>query len=166
MFKSMKTTKNERFKLIREDLGLTQEELATVMDVSLSSVQKIEQGAPLSEKNEDKFMYVTMVDQAYWVNGVGGLRYQRDKEDVKTKVFNMLRTETYGAENKYKLAFEERESRVKFLEQEVQSLWQMISHLTGGKVNFLKPLNEAAIIPLNAKEAEVVALRGRAVANG
>lgn len=169
----MKAAPNEHIgtwiSVLRKFLGLKQTELALISGISRASLIKIENGQmPLSQEYEGKLRSILRPTDQFWETGHGTLLI--DGEDAaRERILNMV----IAAKNRETAkqpwedeAYKVKDKLIKHLESEIAGLRQTISYLSSGKINFLKPRNGAAIVPLKVKEAAVIALRGKAAANG
>ncbi len=134
MAEKVETTINQRFRLLRLNLALSQKEIADELGLVQATVSAIEK-----DRQTVTGQTVELLNQKFKVNkewmfsGTGEI-FQKSETEVDIK-------DTWREE-----AYTEVKSRNSFLEKEVERLWQMIGHLTGNKKpNFLKALDHAGL---------------------
>lgn len=117
----MKQTVNERVKLLRTSLRLTQAEFASDLKISSSLVSKIEQGEEPSSSTIDAIINVFQVDEDWILHGKGELRYTKP---VKRE-FDPA-TDTLYKEMKAQIIFYQ----------------NLLTQMAGGKASFPLALNK------------------------
>jgi|ERR1035437_3577137 transcriptional regulator with XRE-family HTH domain len=152
----MKTTENERLRLLREESGLKRDELALLSGVGSSTIAQVElDKIPLSDKNEKKLLAILRPNMEFWKTGKcledGSDIFECTIEDQMERVEQMLNG---NLGNPYKDAL------IKELKDQVEFYKELLRNITGKK-SFLKALEIAGakIIPFKkvaysgAKEA-------------
>lgn len=129
----MKTTVNERIKMLRTSLNLTQSEFSEIVGLTNTQLSRIENGNGAPQNATLKGILDNIdVSKDWLLNGTGELNPQIN---IKSKLANN------NSQWKDEAYFEVK-SKNAILEKELERLWQMVQHLTGGaKPNFRKALN-------------------------
>ena len=148
----MKTAVNERLRFLREDLGITREQLAMISSVSSSTITKIENGSvELSQQQERKLVAVLKPNTNWWNTGKGSNYYaEGTKEQNAERLASLLNGNAITnpwRDEAYAIVKEENTS----LREQVKMLMQTVMNLTGGskgQANFLKALENAYGIKL------------------
>lgn len=130
----MKTTINERFKMLRTSLTLTQNEFANMIGLTPTQLSRIENGSsqPQNSTLKDLFKKVE-VSHDWLLNGKG---------ELNAKIIDVIAQDVNPWKDALVSQVKEENNR---LQKEVERLWQMIGHYTGGaKPNFLKATEKAS----------------------
>lgn len=125
----MKNTVNSRVKLLRTQLRLTQNEFASELKVSASTISKIEAGEKPSPATLDTIIDHYSVPEDWLLNGKGELTYVKPEKEL--------------SDNPWKnTAFQEKAKEVESLKSEVKNLWSMIDDFRNGRLSFLLPVSQ------------------------
>lgn len=129
----MKRTVNERIKMLRTHLNLTQQEFAETVGITSTQLSRIENGDGVPQKSTlAKICSATNVTFDWLTNGNGEFKPQVISQS------NELSFVLPWKDEAYKQVINERDS----LKKELDRCWQMIGHITSGvKPNFLKAFN-------------------------
>lgn len=129
----MKSTVNERIKLLRTDLNLTQQQFSDLIGITSTQLSRIENGNSAPQNATIKGILENIeVSKDWLLDGKGELKAQVKSNNKFADVNSPWKEEAYL----------EVKSKNALLEKELERLWQMIQHLTGGaKPNFHKALN-------------------------
>lgn len=141
----MKTTENQRVKLVRESLLLTQPQFAKCLDSSVSAIAKIEGGAvEVTPKFLNKISQTFNINPSWIKTGEGKSFMSGTLEENITRV-NTLLGSNHGTINPWENAL------VKELKEEVTYLRELLRMAVGGKsasANF-KKASDLAGFPFN-----------------
>jgi len=145
----MKTTVNERIKMLRNHLNLTQQEFASIVELTSTQLSRIENGNGEPQKSTIQQIIKNIDVAPTWlIEGKGELKAQ-----VKEKNASISNDPWKDA-----LVMQVKEENTR-LQRELERVWQMVQHLTGGaKPNFLKALDKAGFsVYLPGKSSRVKA---------
>jgi transcriptional regulator with XRE-family HTH domain len=118
----METTLNQRLKMLRTKLNLSQNEFALKIGASLMTVSRWENGAPIPQKNLYRINQEFGVSNEWLLNGVG--------------VMEIKETETSPAENK---VIQVLQSQINHLENEVSFYREILLNLSHKVAANFKP---------------------------
>lgn len=127
----MKSTVNERVRLLRETAGKTQIEFAQDVKMSASLLAKVEGGSKeLSRKNAEKIISAYSVPEQWLLKGHGALDYK-------------LPSPKAAEENPY------RDYSIQHLEKEIEWLRSVVASFAGGRGgSFLSLINRKTALNL------------------
>lgn len=128
----MKTTINERIKVLRTHLDLTQQEFAALIDFTSTQLSRIENGASAPQNATIKQIFDKIdVSKEWLLDGKGELKAQVITSTLKADPWKDALVSQIKDENNR-------------LQKELERVWQMVQHLTGGaKPNFRKASENA-----------------------
>jgi transcriptional regulator with XRE-family HTH domain len=164
----MEQTINQRLKILRQHLGLSQEEMGKAIGMLQATISGIEVGRQvLTPQNMDLVHKKFKVSKSWLIEGKGEMFEASNKSvatapnskeapDWKDEAYTEIKTKNSLLENQLKMA-----------NDELNRVWAMLNHVTGGKITgltgFPAPIKEAAasLYPLNIK-GKRTALMGQA----
>jgi transcriptional regulator with XRE-family HTH domain len=138
-------TPNDRFREIRLSFKpkLSQTQFAELLDLSLATIQKIEQGEKISDNVLDALDLKLNVNAAYITTGKGYHFYDDKMPDVS----ELLKEKTKNSEAGWKVALEAFKESNEHLKGEVKYYRQLLMQVTGGKAaHFLQALNGTGLL--------------------
>lgn len=140
IYTTMKTTINERIKVLRTHLNLTQSEFSHLIGLNPTQLSRIENGTSNPQKSTLKEVFKAIeVSNEWLLEGKGELKAS-------------IRQENTNEINPWKdaLVSQVKEENTR-LQKELERVWQMVQHLTGGaKPNFLNAPEKASCAELLA----------------
>jgi transcriptional regulator with XRE-family HTH domain len=130
----MKRTVNERVKVLRTHLNLTQQAFAELVGITSTQLSRIEGGEGTPQKSTlQKIVDATGVSFEWIEHGEGDLKAQ------------VIKREAQVVENPYKdYLVQKLEKDVSTWQQKYDEVFSMLKSFTSGEVNFLKPVRESA----------------------
>lgn len=133
----MKRTVNERIKMLRNHLNLTQQEFAERVGITSTQLSRIENGDGTPQN--------TTIQKISEGTNVSFEWLLHEKGDFNPQVFSK---KVVGNDDPWKnVAFQQIAGERDSLKKEVERLWQMISHYTSGtKPNFHQALNASGLV--------------------
>jgi DNA-binding XRE family transcriptional regulator len=140
----MKTTENQRFKIAREALILTQPQFAKCLEASHSTIAKIEGGGEVKEKYTNKLITLLNVSPLWIKEGKGEMFKSGTIQENIDRVGSLLSLSGNQQINPWEhaLVAQIKEENLT-LRQQIDKLTQAILNLSLGKANFRKALDVA-----------------------
>jgi transcriptional regulator with XRE-family HTH domain len=129
----MENNVNQRVKLLRKTLGISQEKFANELELSLISVNRMEKGSEVSLKTVKKIVEKFGISEKWLSEGIGEL-----------EVNLPIKEEVYV--NPYKDAL------VRELKEEVDFLRQLLKNITGTSQSVRANFNDDTVPALNFNE--------------
>jgi len=129
----MENTVNSRVLLLKKELGLSNNEFCMQAKISTSTLYSIQNGVDMKSKTITAIAEAFNINKDWLLNGKGKMLNEKNKETTNVDPWKDALVSQVKEENNR-------------LQKEVERLWQMVSHFTGGaKPNFLNAIGKARL---------------------